>query len=118
MKEERLIEIAEDLGWRAEKSLNDDGVSWIFQRYSSAGQDFFFEVEAEESDDVWEVIDGIDAFVKDFDISYNAYIWLDDSGHGANGAPYDMRDVYNDMEECYIEAEKLLEALRECDEND
>lgn len=30
-------------------------------------------------------------------MSYETYIWLDDTGHGRNGAPYDMIDVYNDM---------------------
>ena len=25
-------------------------------------------------------------------------MWLDIDGHGKNGAPYDMRDVYDDME--------------------
>lgn len=27
-------------------------------------------------------------------------MWLDSDGHGINGAPYDMKDVYEDMEAC------------------
>ena len=47
---------------------------------------------------------------KDFAINYDknseyieneaAYLWLDNTGHGKNGAPLDMRDVIADMEEC------------------
>ena len=33
-----------------------------------------------------------------YDVSFEAYLWLDDDGHGKNGAPYDMKDVYEDME--------------------
>lgn len=40
-------------------------------------------------------------------IAKETYTCLDHSGHGINGAPYDMRDVYNDMEECQDEIEKL-----------
>ena len=35
---------------------------------------------------------------QNFDVSEHAVIWLDESGHGVNGAPYDMKDVYEDFE--------------------
>ena len=44
--------------------------------------------------------DEIITYYENFDVSEEAYYWLDDSGHGKNGAPYDMKDVYEDMEEC------------------
>lgn len=67
-------------------------------KFSSAGQDFSFYTEIGETPE--ELQDNILARYEDFDVSQEAYYWLDDSGHGKNGAPYDMKDVYEDMEEC------------------
>lgn len=71
-----------------------------FGKFSSAGQDFNIAVnvtpETEISDiqhDIWEIY-------YNFDVSEETYLWLDSTGHGKNGAPYDMKDVYEDMEEC------------------
>ena len=67
-------------------------------KFSSAGQDFSFCVEIGET--LEELRDEIITYYENFDVSEEAYYWLDDSGHGKNGAPYDMKDVYEDMEEC------------------
>lgn len=37
-------------------------------------------------------------FAKGYDVSHEAYLWLDSDGHGKNGAPYEMIDVYRDFE--------------------
>lgn len=39
------------------------------------------------------------------------YLWLDDEGHGSNGAPYDMKDVYEDMEWWKDSLENLANTL-------
>lgn len=67
-------------------------------KFSSAGQDFSFHTDIGETLD--ELQDNILSCYEDFDVSEEAYYWLDNSGHGRNGAPYDMKDVYEDMEEC------------------
>lgn len=36
-------------------------------------------------------------YINDFDVSYETYLWLDECGHGKNGAPYDMKDVYENV---------------------
>ena len=46
-----------------------------------------------------------------YDCSYEAYLWLDNTGHGTNGAPYDMKDVYEDMEACEKMIFELWESL-------
>lgn len=69
-----------------------------FQKYSSAGQDFSFSVDTENN--LCYFADNIFACYQDFDISAEAMLWLGPDGHGRNGAPYDMQDVYKDMEEC------------------
>jgi len=71
--------------------------TFYFSKYSPAGQDFGFEVEG---DDVEEIADEIYKYYDDFDPSYEAYLWLDETGHGRNGAPYNMKDLYEDMEAC------------------
>lgn len=69
-----------------------------FQKYSGAGQDFSFCIDTEGNLDSFR--ENILAYYCDFDVSYEASLWLDEDGHGKNGAPYDMKDVYEDMEEC------------------
>lgn len=67
-------------------------------KFSSAGQDFSFTVEVGQS--LEDLRDSILSRHDSFDVSEEAHEWLDDSGHGKNGAPYDMKEVYEDMEEC------------------
>lgn len=105
MIEEILNQIAEELDWNID--INKDFIT--FQRYSSANQDFSFEVA--NSGDLEEIFDDVESYCKHFDVSEQAYLWLDNTGHGKNGAPYEMIDVYKDMEECYNEIEKLKDRL-------
>ncbi len=58
-----------------------------------------------------EIIKGINKRINNFDCSEEAYIWLDNTGHGVNGAPYDMKEVYNDMEACLEMMKELHEQL-------
>lgn len=51
-------------------------------------------------EDLIDLAANIESTYSDFDVSEETYLWLDHSGHGQNGAPYDMRDCYNDMEAC------------------
>ena len=90
---EELINVLED----AEFNVSLIGNAVLVQKYSSAGQDFNFYVEAETLRDLAKA--SYDYYAR-FDVSEEAYLWLDETGHGKNGAPYDMRDVYDDMEEC------------------
>lgn len=103
----KVKKIAENLDWNVD--IDDEDVT--FQRYSGAGQDFFFSIKIE--DDMADFCDEVYYYYEGFDVSYEAYLWLDDTGHGSNGAPYEMIDVYNDMQECEEEIEKLWRALKE-----
>lgn len=92
MKE--IIEKIESLGW----SVYIDEVVVTLGKFSSAGQDFNIVVDLEE--DVEDFIENIYNCYENFDVSYETSLWIDNEGHGINGAPYDMKDVYEDMEEC------------------
>lgn len=106
MKKEirKMIKIAEKLDW----SVTADNNEFTLQKYSPAGQDFSIVVVA---DDLEEAIGQIKARCEDFDCSYEAYLWLDSTGHGTNGAPYDMKDVYEDMEACLEMMKELYDNL-------
>ena len=77
-------------------TCDEDG-EITFGKYSPAGQDFSFSVHA---DTLGELFNQIGDYYYDYDPSEEAYLCLDDTGHGRNGAPYDMKDVYEDMEVC------------------
>ena len=104
---EKIYEIAEREGWQVDSYYVDEQKTKVclsFEKYSPAGQDFYFSVsvpnEADEDTFYDNVADAIHTYWKDFDVCYETYIWLDETGHGRNGAPYDMKDLYEDMQAC------------------
>ena len=102
---EELIAIAISLGWAVTPSLFDgEEHSYMFSKFSPAGQDFNFEIMADD------LIGNLEHHINGFDVSSETYIWLDQLGHGKNGAPHDMKDIYEDMEAC---KEMMLELLAE-----
>jgi len=108
---EKLLNKVEELGWGSTK---ESDTIYVFNKLSPAGQDFSITINTENDPELF--VENIYKTYDDFDVSYEAYLWLDNTGHGINGAPYDMRDVYNDMEAChdmildlYYELNKILE---------
>lgn len=106
-KFEKIYEIAESEGWKVDYSYTDEKEKEVilsFEKYSPAGRDFCFEVSVpnEEDEDTFyeNVADAIYQYWEDFDVSYETYLWLDDTGHGKNGAPHNMKDLYEDMQAC------------------
>lgn len=102
----KLIEKLEEHGF----TVSHEGDEWEFGKYSPAGQDFWFTVYADDMDELAEkVLD----YYENFDVSEEAYLWLDHSGHGKNGAPYDMKDVYEDMKSCEDYIDEVYEIIQE-----
>ena len=104
---ERFIPVLEAQDYTVE---HECGREYRIGKYSPAGQDFSFVIDIGSSVD--EMLSNIYAYHSDFDVSEQAYMWLDDTGHGRNGAPYDMRDVYDDMVACetfILEAAQIIE---------
>lgn len=112
----RIIDVAESLEWNVEQ-FDDE---FYFSKYSSAGQDFNIIINLKYDEngsvDTDLIIDELEDFVDDYDISYETYIWLDNTGHGRNGAPYEMIDVYRDMESCLEMTKELLYELQKIKE--
>lgn len=90
----KLIETVENLDW----NVTDEGDNqYMFSKFSPAGQDFNTYVEGENAE---EIIDSLYEAYTNYDVSEETYLWLDDTGHGKNGAPYEMEDLLNDMKAC------------------
>lgn len=103
----RTIEQIRELGWSV--SMEENSTYVELSKYSPAGQDFFFTIDTENDRDRF--IDNIYNYYENFDVSYETYLWLDESGHGKNGAPYDMKDLYEDMEACEKMIKELYDSL-------
>ena len=108
---ERLFKTITDLKWTIERECD---TTYRLQKFSSAGQDFNIFVDS-EGDNPELFIENLFACYENFDISYETYLWLDGSGHGRDGAPWDMRDLYNDMEECHESIYSLYRVLSRLD---
>jgi hypothetical protein len=104
----KMIKASESLGW----SVSVNNKDFTFSKFSPAGQDFNIEITVENSE---EIIDRIKEKCNNFDCSEETYIWLDNTGHGIKGAPYNMKDLYEDMEACLEMMEELYEKLKEID---
>lgn len=103
----RLIEKVESLGW----TVTDEGDNqYLFSKFSPAGQDFNTYVEGENAE---EIIANLYERYENYDVSEETYLWLDDTGHGTNGAPYEMEDLLNDMKACEQMMLDLYEELSE-----
>ena len=94
----------------ADFTINIDDESIRFQKYSPEGQDFFFVISATGS--LTDIFNSIYDYYDGFDPSEEAYLWLDNSGHGKHGAPYDMGDVYQDMVVCKGYIKEAAEIVR------
>ena len=106
---EKMLDKAKELEWEVTKYEYPEVIDYCFSKFSSVGQDYNVSIDrVEDADDL---LNKLQDYVNDYDISYEAYIWLDDTGHGKNGAPYEMIDVYKDMEECLEMTKELLYEL-------
>ena len=82
------------------------------------GYDYIEEFLGCEIDYDWDkdTIDNLNSIYADFDCSEETYLWLDSTGHGTNGAPYDMKDLYEDMEACQEMIMELYRAFESAEE--
>ena len=75
-------------GWGVDMSFQDDDVFFDFSMYSSIGQDFHCTVHVLADDDISDLVDRLIDYYDDFDPDEEASMWIDETGHGRNGAPY------------------------------
>ena len=85
--------IVNNLGWNL--TINEDNI-FAFDRNIGFHRNIGFAIEADKFINLCKKISEI---YLNFDASHETYLWLDDRGHGMNGAPYDMSDVYDSIKE-------------------
>lgn len=107
-----VVACAEAEGWKVEAGINykEQNTLFEFSKFSPGGRDFSFEVEMKCAN-INSLIENIDTYYENFDVDYETYIWLDQWGHGKNGAPYRLRAVLEDVEATEKMVDKLLVAI-------
>lgn len=97
-----FLKLAEDLGWsyNVSDTPNERGEVCVeLEKYSPQGQDFiatiWFENENEHN-----FIKALREYWQDYDPDEEACKWIGEDGHGKNGAPYSIRELLDDMEDC------------------
>ena len=79
-------------------TYNKESMTYMFSKTSPEGQDFNFEVDI--GCDIEDFLDIVDNYYQNFDVSYETYLRLDNTGHGKDNAPYEMEAVLEDMKAC------------------
>lgn len=102
---DKVIELAESLEW----NVTVDGNDVDFQYYTNYGQDCHMNITLAEDFDKF--TDEIYSYYENYDVSEETALWIDESGHGKNGAPYDIEDILNDMKEFESAIYKLWKKL-------
>jgi hypothetical protein len=113
MKLQDLFNQAEKLNWSCKEY--EDYVS--FTIYSPKEQEHYHEItlkHLENGDvDFHSFIEELYECAEGYDVEENTMLWVDDEGHGKNGAPYHLKDVLKDMEWCKKQSVKLYNKLNQ-----
>ena len=110
---EKLQKQVEKLGWSME--IYEDYIN--LTTFSPQGQEHYHEItlkHLENGDvDFYSFIEELYECADNFDVEENTMLWVDDEGHGKNGAPYRLKDVLKDMEWCKKQSVKLCNKLNQ-----
>lgn len=97
---DKIISLAESDGWCVRVHEQGNDLCFLFSRFSTFGQDFNTEILYPKQSLSKNFINSLYDNYCNYDPSAEAMLWLDETGHGKNGAPYEMQDVLKDMIEC------------------
>lgn len=70
-----------------------------FQKYSDAGQDFSFIIDIDDNGKIQDIANSVYEYYDSYNPCEEALLWVDDEGHGKNGAP-DLEECIEDMKCC------------------
>lgn len=101
---ETIEKVAELSGWK----VYIDNTIFEFEKMIGT-QDFVFSISYEEKS-LQSVVIQIENYLKNFDVDYETSLWIGKDGHGANGAPYHIKDI---LEEMYLAKEQISILLYE-----
>lgn len=108
---DKIIDIAEDDGWSVHNYCDDfSEIELEFSKSSSASQDFSFCISTKSGSQQGFLAEMRD-YIDGYDPDYQATLWIDEWGHGKNGAPYRLADIIADMEECKRNMQDLHDVI-------
>lgn len=107
----KIIEIAEIQGFTVYHEKKGSETEFSFSQFTERGQDFSFSISMDNQDFVTFLTELSD-YYEGYDPEAEIMLWLDNDGHGKNGAPFHMRDVLSDMEDCEKMIGQLFDALQ------
>lgn len=98
-----------DTEWKLDTNINNERkvVELSLETWTPAGRDICLDFEFNDKATKEEISKEFQENYESYDVSYETYIWLDESGHGKNGAPYEMKDVLEDTQWVENELKKL-----------
>lgn len=111
MKMKKIVKWMEIAGWTTRRWETDAYICYEISKSTPGGGDDSISIEIKEDrKDLF--IQGLEDWIRGYDVNEETYIWLDAFGHGKNGAPYDMMDIYMDKKAFLSMAEELLDELK------
>lgn len=90
----KIFEKAVYLGW----CIKEDGNYFFLSQKSPAG--ISVTIELKRTNSMKKFIEIIFDAYRDFDVSSETMNWIDGTGHGINGAPYELENVLNEIKWC------------------
>lgn len=82
----------DEIGWSVYENEKDID----FSTWSAFGGDI--DIIIDKGKNLIDLAHNIYEYWDNYDVSYEASLWIGEDGHGKNGAPYDLKDIYEDME--------------------
>lgn len=96
-----------EIGWSVQEGKKDID----FITYSAFGGRF--NIDIDKGNNLTDLAHNLYEYYNNYDVSYETYLWLDENGHGKNGAPYDIKELYEGMEGVKNSIENLYYAIND-----
>lgn len=108
---DKITEVAEAEGWSVYNCDEDfQYVNLEFTKHSPGGNEQVMSIQS-NSVFYFTFVNQVEDYWNAYDPDYEAYLWIGDDGHGKNGAPYHIKDIVSNMEECDKMIGELYEAF-------
>ena len=91
-----LLDKAEELGW----CIHESDTEWEFIQNSPAGEDFSFDVGADDVHNADDMVREIRSYANGFDAEEHAKMWIEAQGR-VSGVP-DLKTLVNDAEQAGV----------------
>lgn len=97
----RFIEVEANMfGWSVyydKKCLDKESVNIEFTTRKYTDMDVSIELEL-VFQNPGSISSNLKDYIENYDVDYEAYLWIGEDGHGQNGAPYHIKDIVDQQE--------------------